>query len=96
MPVYGGLADSKNVLQGIGLARIRLGNVRTLGPLSDAEVRSYLEQMLDSCRISVSRPGLDRLADGIAERSEGWPQHVHTETAALFWDSPGPDAIFPR
>ncbi len=25
------------------------------------------------------------LSDGIVERTEGWPQHVRTEVAALFW-----------
>ena len=40
--------------------------------------------MLQHCRIAYPLGEQDEIVNGIAERSEGWPQHVHTETAALF------------
>ena len=85
VPVYAGLADSESVLGKHGASRMTTGNTHTLGALASEEVHSYVKQMLDRCRIAYGTDRLDCLAAGIAERSEGWPQHLHTETAALFW-----------
>ena len=85
IPIYAGLADSESALMDADLTRLETDNVRTLGALAPGEVHSYVRQMLDHCRIDYTPDQLERLSDGIAKSSEGWPQHVHTDTAALFW-----------
>ncbi len=86
VPIYAGLANSTAALAEAGLSRLQIGNVCTLGPLADGEVRSCVKQMLVNCRIDLGAGYvLDCLSDGVVERSEGWPQHVRTEAAALFW-----------
>ena len=84
IPIYAGLADSEEKLRQAASPRLRTGNTRTLSALAPEEVHSCVKQMLDRCRIDYTPDQLERLAVGIAERSEGWPQHVRTETAALF------------
>ena len=84
VPIFAGLASSKTALDRAGLGRIQIANMRTLERLPDAGVRAYVEGMLDLCRIGCSPADLERIAGGIAKSSEGWPQHVHTDTAALF------------
>ncbi len=85
VPIFAGLANSETVLERAGLSRMRESSIRNLERLSDSEVRSYVEGMLDRCRIGCSPDQLDRIAGDIARSSEGWPQHVHTGTSALFW-----------
>ena len=85
VPIYAGLADSYSVLEKKGFTRMKIANVRTIGALAADECASYVEQMLDRCRIAYTATQLECIAGGIAERSEGWPQHLNTETAALFW-----------
>ncbi len=86
VPIYAGLANSTDALAAVGLSRLQIGNVRTLGALAGEEVRSCVKQMLVNCRIDLGAGYAVRcLSDWIVERSEGWPQHVRTEAAALFW-----------
>ena len=85
VPIYAGLPDSTSVLVKLGISRTQIDNSHTLGALSSSETKSYVKQMLDRCRIDYTHAELDRFTDRIVKRSEGWPQHVHTETAALFW-----------
>ncbi len=86
VPIYAGLANSTAALAEAGLSRLQTGNVRTLGALAGEEVRSCVKQMLLNCRIDLGAGYvLDCLSGWIVERSEGWPQHVRTEAAALFW-----------
>ena len=84
VPIYAGLADSESVLGKHGASRMQSGNVHTLGALAPDECAAYVKRMLDRCRIACTPEELDPVVNGIAERSEGWPQHLHTETAALF------------
>ncbi len=86
VPVYAGLANSTTALAEAGLSRLQIGNVRTLVPLAGEEVRTCVKQMLVNCRIGLGAGYvLDCLSGWIVESSEGWPQHVRTEAAALFW-----------
>ena len=82
--VVAGLADSAEKLRPALSPRLTVGNLHTLGILSPDEVQSRIEQMFDRCRINYSAGQLKNVAGEFAARSEGWPQHVHTETAALF------------
>ncbi len=86
VPIYAGLANSTAALAEAGLSRLQIGNVCTLGALAGEEVRSCVKRMLVNCRIGLGVGyALRCLSDGVVERSEGWPQHVRTEAAALFW-----------
>ena len=82
--VGAGLADSAEKLQQAMSPRLTAGNLRTLGALTTEEVHSCVKQMFDRCRVDYSSGQLEQIAGEIATRSEGWPQHVRTETAALF------------
>ena len=85
VPIYAGLADAEKKLKAAVSPRLRTGNTRTRSALAPEEVHSYVKQMLNQCRIAHTQDRLKRLAVEITKRSEGWLQHVHTETAALFW-----------
>ena len=82
--VAAGLADSVEKLNEAMSPRLSRGNIHTLGALAPEEVRSCVKQMFDRCRIEYSTDRVDGIAAKIAERSEGWPQHVSDETSALF------------
>ena len=80
----GGLADSVEKIHDAMSPRLTGGNLRTLAALTPAEVQSCIQQMFDLCRVNYSSGQLERIAGEIGASSEGWPQHVRTETAALF------------
>ena len=82
--VGAGLADSAEKLQQAMSSRLTGDNLRTLGALAPDEVHSCVRQMFDRCRVNYTAGQLKQFAGEIAERSEGWPQHVRTGTAALF------------
>ena len=85
VPLYTGLANSRKALAGIGVSRVQTDNVRTFSSLSVAESKRNVKLLIVRCRITHSRERFDEISNGIAERSEGWPQHLRTETAALSW-----------
>ena len=64
--------------------RLTGDNLCTLGALAPDEVHSCVRQMFDRCRVNYTAGQLKQFDGEIAERSEGWPQHVRTGTAALF------------
>ncbi len=82
--VCGGLANTVENLRKALSPRLTHGNIITLGGLMSGEVRSCVAQMFDRCRVGHDDRQVEEIASEIAERSEGWPQHVRTETAALF------------
>ena len=82
--VAAGLADSVEKIHDAMSPRLTAGNLHTLAALTPAEVQSCIQQMFDLCRINYSSEQLERITSEIAQSSEGWPQHVRTETAALF------------
>jgi len=82
--VCAGLANAAEKLQLAMSPRLTSGNLRTLGTLPPEEVHSCVRQMFERCQINYTADQLKRIGDRIAKDSEGWPQHVRTETAALF------------
>ena len=82
--VCAGLANSAEKLQQAMSPRLTIGNMCTLAALPPAEVQSCVKQMFDRCRINYNSDQLEGIGGEIATRSEGWPQHVRTGTAALF------------
>jgi len=86
VPVYGGLANSKDALENIegtknGLTRIARRRIVTLGRLSREEACHAVKRLCRECGIR-NWEGLD-LPERIAEQSEGWPQHLHSGLQAL-------------
>ena len=79
-----GLADSAGKMQQAMSLRLTDGNLRTLAALPPEEAQSCVRQMFDCCRVNYTAGQLEQIVGEIAKRSEGWPQHVRTETAALF------------
>ena len=71
VPLYAGLANSREALARIGVSRLEINNVRTLFSLSVAESKRYVELLIDRCRIAHTQERLDDISNGIAERSEG-------------------------
>ena len=84
MTVCAGLSVSAEKLRRAISPRLTSGNMRTLGVLPPEEVQSCVRQMLARCRVNYTAEQLKQFGGGIADRSEGWPQHVRTGTAALF------------
>ena len=82
--VCAGLADSAEKLRQAISPRLTLRNMYTLAALPPEEVQSCVKQMFGRCRVNYTSDQLERIGGEIATRSEGWPQHVRTETAALF------------
>ena len=79
-----GLSHSADKLERVLSPRLNPENKRGLGTLAPEEVRSCLKQMFVKCRVDFNAEQLERYAGDIAARTEGWPQHVRTHTAALF------------
>ena len=84
VPVLAGLGNSYDIVSApeVGLSRLEIDAVRNLGALAPDEAHQAVETMFAACR--VDRTGAD---DGwpalLAERSDGWPQHLHNGMRAL-------------
>ena len=84
VPIYLGSERSREALRGAGIDRLTLYHNPVLGVLAPDEIRLYVKQTLEKCGILHTPDDRDGLAAEIVERSGGWPQHLHCETAALF------------
>ena len=82
--ICAGLGNSAEMMQRAISPRLADDNLLTLGALLPDEVQSCVKRMFDRCRVVYSPGEWEPIAAGIAKRSEDWPQHVRTETAALF------------
>ena len=84
-PVYGGLANSADLLRAAGLTRLAMRSELTLPGFSDAEVDElmarFIEQHLSSARPSSSTLG--RWGDALRRDSQGWPMHCRNFLIAL-------------
>ena len=84
-PVYGGLANSADLLRAAGLTRLAMGSELTLPGFSDGEVNElmirFVEEHLSSARPSSST--LERWGDALRRDSQGWPMHCRNFLIAL-------------
>ena len=84
VPVLAGLGNLYDIVSApeVGLSCLEIDAVHSLGALAPDEAHQAVETMLAACR--VDRTGAD---DGwpalLAERSDGWPQHLHNGMRAL-------------
>ena len=79
--VLSGLSDTLQVLRELGVSRLSEGAAHALGPLSGSECREAVAAMLDRHRVKGGAEDRAEWADAIAERCNGWPQHLHNYLA---------------
>ncbi len=84
-PVYGGLANSADLLRSAGLTRLALGSELTLPSFSDDEMDElttrFVEEHLSSARPAQST--LERWGAALCRDSQGWPMHCKNFLIAL-------------
>ncbi len=82
IPIYAGLGNSLNVLMRQGVSRPVHDYVHSVGPLTKEEAQAVVTQMLG--HFKVDQRGVDRdWPATLAQRSDGWPQHLHNAQRAL-------------
>ncbi len=83
--VYGGLANSADLLKATGLTRLALGSELTLPGFTDDEMDElmtrFVEQYLSSARPAKST--IDRWGIAFRRDSQGWPMHCRNFLIAL-------------
>ena len=79
--VLSGLSDTLQVLRELGVSRLSEGAAHALGPLSGSECREAVAALLDRHRVKGSVDDRDEWARAIAQRCNGWPQHLHNYLA---------------
>ena len=79
--VLSGLSDTLQVLRVLGVSRLSEGAGHALGPLSGSECREAVTALLDRHRVEGGAEIRAEWAAAIAERCNGWPQHLHNYLA---------------
>lgn len=77
-----GLSDTVDVLRECGLSRPARGRVVNLDPLPLTDAKAAIRKMLDAY-YAGSEQIKDDWATGLAELSQGWPQHVNVAGVAV-------------
>ncbi len=84
-PIYGGLANSADLLHAAGLTRLASGSELTLSRFSDEETEEllmrFVEQYLSSAR--PRQPTIDQCRVALIRDSQGWPMHCRNFLIAL-------------
>jgi len=81
VPVYGGLSNSKNRLEEVGLTRLSPKKTVTLERLRQSDAERAVQRMLEECNVR-NHAGSD-IARLLALQTEGWPQHLHNGMVLL-------------
>ena len=84
-PVYGGLANSADLLRAAGLTRLAMGSELTLPGFSDEEMNELMERFVDK-HLSSARPSqttIDQWGASLRRDSQGWPMHCRNFLIAL-------------
>ncbi len=84
-PIYGGLANSADLLRAAGLTRLSMGSERTLSRLSEAEMVEWMRRFVDE-HLSSARPDPTTLVcweNALQRDSQGWPMHGRNFLIAL-------------
>ena len=79
--VLSGLSDTLQVLRDLGVSRLSEGATHALGPLSGSECREAVAALLDRHGVKGGAENRAEWAGAIAERCNGWPQHLHNYLA---------------
>ncbi len=84
-PIYGGLANSADLLRCAGLTRLTMGSELTLPGFSDDEMDELMTRFVDK-HLSSARPAqstLKRWDMAFRRDSQGWPMHCRNFLIAL-------------
>ncbi len=87
-PVYGGLANSGDLLRAAGLTRLASESERTLSRLSEVEMAEWMDRFVEE-HLSSARPAptiLKGWATALQRDSQGWPMHGRNFLIALAED----------
>ncbi len=87
-PVYGGLANSGDLLRAAGLTRLASESERTLSRLSEVEMAAWMDRFVEE-HLSSARPApviLKGWATALQRDSQGWPMHGRNFLIALAED----------
>ncbi len=83
VPVFGGLAWTKERFGELGISRFSGGRVHTLEALSEDDCREVVKAFFGKFDVAGVDEEGERWKDLIAQRSQGWPQHLHAGLQAL-------------
>ena len=84
-PVYGGLANSADLLRSAGLTRLAMGSERTLPGFSNDEMDELMTRFVER-HLSSARPSqttIDQWGASLRRDSQGWPMHCRNFLIAL-------------
>ncbi len=76
LPVLAGLANSRIVLQQVGISRFEEGAVQNLQPLSPPEVKESLGKFVDYFNVRTIPEITSDWGDRIGGWVDGWPKHL--------------------
>lgn len=82
VPVLAGLGNAQDAVAECGLSRLESEAVCNMGALAPGEAREAVETMFGTCHVDCSG-AWENWPERLAERSEGWPQHLHNAMRAL-------------
>ena len=84
-PVYGGLANSADLLRSAGLTRLAMGSELTLPGFSDEEMDELMARFVER-HLSSAHPSqttIDQWGASLRRDSQGWPMHCRNFLIAL-------------
>ena len=84
-PIYGGLANSADLLRSAGLTRLAMESELTLPGFNDDEMDELMTRFIDEY-LSSARPSsstLERWGYALRRDSQGWPMHCRNFLIAL-------------
>ncbi len=83
IPVFGGLAWTKERFGELGISRFSGGRVHTLEALSEGDCKEVVQAFFSIFRVVGSEQEREEWAKTIARESMGWPQHLHAGLQGL-------------
>ncbi len=83
IPVFGGLAWTKERFGELGISRFSAGRVHTLEALSKDECREVVRAFFKKFRVVGSLQQREEWAETITQECRGWPQHLHAGMQGL-------------
>ena len=75
--LFGGLGNTLDALEQVGLSRTSVAGVQGLPLLTVEEAASAVYRFLDLYRIPATSNDRAKIAESIAMACSGWPQHLH-------------------
>ncbi len=83
IPVFGGLAWTKERFGELGISRFSGGRVHTLEALAEDDCKEVVRAFFEKFRVVGSPQQREEWAETIARECRGWPQHLHAGMQGL-------------